>query len=115
MRITPQCQKVVDHIKRWGSLNSIEAIRHYGITRLAARIHDLSKSQYAMKGVSCITLAPGFVKYVPDFEKRRANLREQQMAELANAPSKQIAEINIKYASKFAVVNTQEREYMEAA
>lgn len=111
MALSPQCQKVVAHIERWGSLNSIEAIRHYGITRLAARIHDLRGTNRAMKAVTSDDLAPGFVKYVPDFEQRRSNLKIRQMSELMFAEGEEFAAINIKYAAKFSLMNIKEREH----
>ena len=45
-QFSPQCQQVVDYVKRWGSINSIEAIQHLGITRLAARVADLKHSMF---------------------------------------------------------------------
>lgn len=68
--MTPQCQQIVNHIEKWGSINSIEAIQRYGITRLAARIHELKGTQYAMKAVKADNTAKGFVTYVPDTTAR---------------------------------------------
>ena len=113
MAYTPQQQKVITHIDRWGSINSIEAIRHYGITRLAARIHELKNSNRAMKAIVTEQTAPGFVAYVPDWEQRRKNLMERQMRDLKAASGPRIAEVNIKYTAKFALLNTKEREYLQ--
>lgn len=38
-----QSEKVVKHLAKYGSINSIEAIGLYRITRLAAVIHKLNK------------------------------------------------------------------------
>ena len=38
-----QCQKVVRHIDKYGSITSLDAIKRYGITRLASRIYELKK------------------------------------------------------------------------
>ncbi|WP_432473705.1 helix-turn-helix domain-containing protein [Amphritea sp. HPY] len=111
MALTPQCQKVVAYIERWGSLNSIEAITHYGITRLAARIHDLKYTNRAMKAVPAENAAKGFVKYVPDFEQRRANLKRRMYEELETADGIRLAELHVKYAAKFSLMNIKEREH----
>ncbi|MBO5969262.1 MAG: helix-turn-helix domain-containing protein [Clostridia bacterium] len=36
-----QCDTIIDHIDKYGSISSLEAFREYNITRLAARIHDI--------------------------------------------------------------------------
>lgn len=36
-----QYEQVIKHIKEHGSITSFDAISHYGMTRLAARIYDL--------------------------------------------------------------------------
>ena len=41
-----QREKVLKHILKTGSISSFEAIMDYGITRLAARIHDLKMLGY---------------------------------------------------------------------
>lgn len=41
-----QCQKVIDHLNQFGGITSLEAIKIYGITRLASRITDLRKKGY---------------------------------------------------------------------
>jgi len=38
-----QCQKVLRHIDKYGSINTLDAIKRYGITRLASRIYELKK------------------------------------------------------------------------
>lgn len=38
---TTQCDRVLQHMKDFGSISSIEAITEYGILRLASRIKDL--------------------------------------------------------------------------
>lgn len=108
---TPQQQKVIDYIERWGSINSIIAIKKLGITRLAARIHELRNSNRAMKAVTRDNVATGFATYIPDWEARRRNLKSRQLVELMEAKGPRIAEINIKYTAKFAKLNTLEREY----
>ena len=39
-----QCEQVLEHIDKYGSISSLEAFREYNITRLAARIHDIEAS-----------------------------------------------------------------------
>lgn len=36
-----QTQKILDYIDKFGSISSMEAFLDLGITRLAARIHDI--------------------------------------------------------------------------
>ena len=40
---TTQCDKIIRHLKTFGSISSLEAITEYGILRLASRIHDLKR------------------------------------------------------------------------
>lgn len=42
-RITNQKQEVLRHIKRYGSITSMEAFEKYGITRLSAIIYILRR------------------------------------------------------------------------
>ncbi len=44
-----QCQLVLMHMKKYGSITHLEAEREYGIARLAARISDLRGQGYAIK------------------------------------------------------------------
>ena len=44
-----QCQKILRHIKDYGSINPHEAFSHYGIMRLASRITDLKHQGYDIK------------------------------------------------------------------
>ena len=41
LNCTPQSRKVLSHLKKRGSITPMEALITYGITRLAARIHEL--------------------------------------------------------------------------
>lgn len=40
MKIT-QCQRILDYIKQFGSISTLEAFNDLGVARLASRIHDL--------------------------------------------------------------------------
>lgn len=40
MKIT-QCDRILRHMKDYGSITSLEAVTEYGIMRLASRINDL--------------------------------------------------------------------------
>lgn len=40
MKIT-QCERILRHMKDYGSITSLEAVNEYGIMRLASRINDL--------------------------------------------------------------------------
>lgn len=41
-----QCDRIVRHMRDYGSITSLEAMREYGIMRLASRISDLRKRGY---------------------------------------------------------------------
>lgn len=41
-----QCEKIVNYIRTFGSITTIEAFRDLGVTRLASRIHDLTNEGY---------------------------------------------------------------------
>lgn len=38
-----QTERILDHINRFGSITPLEALKEYGIMRLASRVHDLKK------------------------------------------------------------------------
>jgi hypothetical protein len=38
---TTQCDRILRHLKDYGSITSLEAVTEYGILRLASRINDL--------------------------------------------------------------------------
>lgn len=40
---TTQCDRIIRHLRDYGSITSIEAITEYGILRLASRINDLKQ------------------------------------------------------------------------
>lgn len=44
-----QCERVIDYIKRFGSITSYQAYLDLGITQLGARIDDLQKDGYTFK------------------------------------------------------------------
>ena len=41
-----QCERVLRHMKDFGSISSLEAMSEYGIMRLASRISDLKGQGY---------------------------------------------------------------------
>ena len=44
-----QEQQVLKHIERYGKITSMKAFERYGITRLAARIHNLREKGYRIR------------------------------------------------------------------
>lgn len=46
---TSQCDRVVRHLRDFGSITSAEAINEYGIYRLASRISDLKQRGYVFE------------------------------------------------------------------
>lgn len=45
MKIT-QCQRIIDYMRKFGSISTIEAFNDLGVARLASRIHDLKGQGY---------------------------------------------------------------------
>ena len=43
---TTQCDRILRHLKDYGSISSLEAITEYGILRLASRMNDLKRKGY---------------------------------------------------------------------
>lgn len=43
---TTQCDRILRHLRDYGSITSLEAITEYGILRLASRINDLKRKGY---------------------------------------------------------------------
>ena len=43
-----QCSKVLDYMRRYGSITQLEALRDIGCMRLASRISDLRYQGYAI-------------------------------------------------------------------
>ena len=41
-----QCDRILRHLRDYGSITSLEAITEYGILRLASRINDLKGRGY---------------------------------------------------------------------
>ena len=44
-----QCERIIRHLNDYGSITSLEAMREYGIMRLASRISDLRRRGYTIK------------------------------------------------------------------
>ena len=43
-----QCDRILRHMKDYGSITSLEAVNEYGIMRLASRINDLRAQGFAI-------------------------------------------------------------------
>lgn len=41
-----QCERILRHLRDYGSISSLEAITEYGILRLASRISDLKRQGF---------------------------------------------------------------------
>lgn len=50
MEGTVKSDKIVRHLKEYGSISSLEAINEYGILRLASRVNDLKRRGYNIVG-----------------------------------------------------------------
>ena len=47
MKLT-QCDRILRHLRDYGSITSMTAINEYGILRLASRINDLRRKGYTI-------------------------------------------------------------------
>lgn len=56
---TTQCQRIIRHLKDFGSISSLEAMSEYGIMRLASRITDLKRQGYCFS----VTMVKGQNRY----------------------------------------------------
>ena len=45
MKLT-QCQRIIDYMRQFGSISTLEAFNDLGVARLASRIHDLKGQGY---------------------------------------------------------------------
>ena len=45
-----QAERITRHLLDFGSITSLEAMKEYGIMRLASRIHDLRAIGYDIRG-----------------------------------------------------------------
>lgn len=41
-----QCQRIIDYMRRFGSISTLDAFNDLGVARLASRIHDLKAQGY---------------------------------------------------------------------
>lgn len=46
-----QCEKILDYMRRFGSITSAEAMMDLGVYRLAARISDLKDEGHSIRDV----------------------------------------------------------------
>lgn len=47
MKVT-QCQRILNYLRQFGSISTLEAFNDLGIARLASRIHDLKRMGYSI-------------------------------------------------------------------
>lgn len=47
-----QCDRIVRHLQDYGSITSLEAMKEYGIMRLASRINDLKRRGYKIISIT---------------------------------------------------------------
>lgn len=69
-----QCERIIRHLNDYGSITSLEAMREYGIMRLASRISDLRSRGYRIKvesieGVNRYNEKTRYARYVKENEQ----------------------------------------------
>lgn len=47
-----QCERIIRHLQDNGSITSLEAMKEYGIMRLASRINDLKRRGYKIISIT---------------------------------------------------------------
>ena len=47
-----QCDRIIRHLQDYGSITSLEAMKEYGIMRLASRINDLKRRGYKIISIT---------------------------------------------------------------
>ena len=47
-----QCERILRHLNDYGSITSLEAMKEYGIMRLASRIKDLKNMGYKIISIT---------------------------------------------------------------
>lgn len=47
-----QCDRILRHLNDYGSITSLEAMKEYGIMRLASRISDLKNMGYKITSIT---------------------------------------------------------------
>lgn len=64
-----QNQQVLAHLKQGKTLTPIEALREYGMFRLAARVYELKEDGWPVKTERVRTATNTFAKYSLDLDK----------------------------------------------
>ena len=49
-----QCDRIIRHLNDYGSITSLEAMKEYGIMRLASRISDLRRRGYHLESLAIV-------------------------------------------------------------
>lgn len=44
-----QSERIIRHLRDYGSITSVEAMKEYGVMRLASRVSDLKKSGFPIR------------------------------------------------------------------
>lgn len=103
-----QADKVLKHVEQYGSIDSWTAIQLYDITRLAAVVHEINKTDKALKAIPHKHYKDASVMYIPDIPARLNNLR-RKMVELSaqDMPIPDLANQLIEMASKFMVCHVR--------
>lgn len=53
-RLKNQTSEILEHLKKDGTITTLEAIKLYGCTRLSARIYDLRERGYKIHVENCL-------------------------------------------------------------
>jgi hypothetical protein len=105
-----QQSKVLDHLQSRGSINSLEAITRYGITRISAVIYALKLLGHAIDTVPS-ERADGFREYTYNFEKAKRRITTAHVSKMQTelnshqgARPEVVAKILTQYANKVLAV-----------
>lgn len=73
-----QCEKIARHLETYGSITSLEAMRDYGVMRLASRVSDLKKAGLPVRtefvrGRNRFGEPTCYARYILDEQEARCN------------------------------------------
>ena len=77
-----QCDKILRHLHRFGSIDPIQAIQEYGVLRLAARINDLRTGHdietHLVESLNRFGEPVRYARYVLSQNERASHAAEQR-------------------------------------
>lgn len=95
MKRPSQKDIILNHLRKYGSINSLEAIRRYGITRISAVIYNIRNSGIPISATPDNDMAPMFVTYRID-HKALKRVEFEKIVREVNTLSGKASDHNMK-------------------